>query len=49
MLSLELIDSGLILAQRRGRDVEIVDEVPGVAVLEDQQTITGTRRKRVSG
>ena len=43
MLSLELIDSGLILAQRRGRDVEIVDEVPGVAVLEDQQTITGAQ------
>lgn len=43
MLSLELIDSGLILAQRRGRDVEIVDEVPGVAVLEEQQTITGAQ------
>lgn len=48
MLSLELLDSGLVLAQRRGRDVEIIDEAPGVAVLEEQQTITGEEaRKRV--
>jgi hypothetical protein len=48
MLSLELLDSGLVLAQRRGRDVEIIDEAPGVAVLEEQQTITGVEaRKRV--
>lgn len=48
MLSLELIDSGLVLAQRRGRDVEIIDEAPGVAVLEEQQTITGVEAgKRV--
>ena len=48
MLSLELLDSGLVLAQRRERDVEIIDEAPGVAVLEEQQTITGVEaRKRV--
>src|SRR5687768_5859959 len=48
MLSLELLDSGLVLAQRRGRDVEIIDEAPGMAVLEEQQTITGVEaRKRV--
>jgi hypothetical protein len=41
MLSLELIDSGLVLAQRRDDAVEIVDEAPGVAILEEQQTITG--------
>lgn len=43
MLSLELIDSGLTLAQRQGREVTIIDEVPGVAVLEEQQTMTGAQ------
>ncbi len=48
MLSLELFDSGLVLAQRRGKDVEIIDEAPGVAVLEDQRTVTGVEaQKRV--
>jgi hypothetical protein len=48
MLSLELLDSGLVLAQRRGSDVDIIDEAPGIAVLDEQQTITGTpAQKRV--
>lgn len=41
MLSLELIDSGLVLAQRQGDDVRIVGEAPGFAVLEDNETLTG--------
>lgn len=41
MLSLELIDSGLVLAQRREGAVAIVAEAPGVALLEEQKTLTG--------
>ena len=41
MLALELIDSGLLLARRRGEDSEVLTEAPGVAVLEDQKTLTG--------
>ncbi len=46
MLSLELLDSGLLLAQRRDNAVSIVDEAPGVAILEDQATITGVEAAR---
>ena len=42
MLSLELIDSGLVLAQSQGEGVRVIAEVPGVAVLEDGQTLTGS-------
>ena len=41
MLSLELIDSGLVLAQRRAETVSIVQEAPGVALLENEKTLTG--------
>ncbi|HEY4367815.1 MAG TPA: FHA domain-containing protein [Steroidobacteraceae bacterium] len=41
MLSLELIDAGLVLAARHGDSVAVVDEVPGMAVLEDDATTTG--------
>lgn len=41
MLSLELLDSGLVLAQRREDAVAIVQEAPGVALLEDEKTLTG--------
>lgn len=46
MLSLELLDSGLVLAQRRDGAVAIVDEVPGMAILEEQATITGVEAAR---
>jgi len=41
MLSLELIDSGLILAQQQGDDARVLSEAPGLAVLDDAQTVTG--------
>jgi hypothetical protein len=41
MLSLELIDSGLVLAQRQAADVRIVAEAPGFAILEENATLTG--------
>lgn len=41
MLSLSLIDSGLVLARRRGESSEVVAEAPGVAILEEQATLTG--------
>ena len=41
MLALELIDSGLLLARTRGETGEVLTEVPGVAVLEDDKTRTG--------
>jgi hypothetical protein len=41
MLSLELLDSGLVLAQQQGDAVRVIDEAPGFAVLEDQETLTG--------
>lgn len=41
MLSLELIDSGLILAQKQGDAVRVLSDAPGFAILEDRQTLTG--------
>ena len=41
MLSLELIDSGLVIARRRDDAAQIVVDAPGVALLEDQGTQTG--------
>lgn len=41
MLSLELIDSGLILAQKQGEAVRVLVEAPGFAILEDKETLTG--------
>ncbi|MGH8176659.1 MAG: FHA domain-containing protein [Steroidobacter sp.] len=41
MLALALIDSGLVLARNRGEGGEIVAEAPGVAVLEEEATLTG--------
>jgi hypothetical protein len=41
MLSLELIDAGLVLARQRGESAEIVAAVPGMAVLEETATVTG--------
>jgi hypothetical protein len=41
MLALELIDSGLILAQKQGDAVRVVGEAPGFAVLEEKETLTG--------
>lgn len=46
MLALELIDSGLVLAQRRGDTASIVAEAPGVALLEEQRTLTGEEAAR---
>ena len=47
MLALEIIDAGLALARRRGAagdaDAEILSEVPGVAILEEQATLTGAQ------
>lgn len=43
MLSLELIDAGLVLAQRQGDSTQIVSESPGFAVLEDGETLTGAQ------
>src|SRR5690606_12565963 len=37
----ELLDSGLVLAQRRDDGVSIIEEAPGVALLEDERTLTG--------
>lgn len=42
MLSLELIDAGLVLAQRQGDSTQVLSESPGFAVLEDTETVTGT-------
>lgn len=41
MLSLELIDAGLVLAQQSDGQASILADVPGVAVLEDDATLTG--------
>ena len=41
MLALELIDSGLLLARRRGESSEVLTEAPGLAVLDDDRTRTG--------
>ncbi len=42
MLALELRDSGLLLARRRGEDSEVLTEAPGFAVLDDEKTLTGS-------
>lgn len=50
MLALELIDATLVLARGRGESADIVADEPGVAILEDQATLTGVealRRLRV--
>lgn len=41
MLSLEVIDAGLVLAQRVGDVTTVLHESPGIAVLEDVATLTG--------
>lgn len=41
MLSLELIDAGLVLAQRSGDATALLSDTPGIAVLEDAVTLTG--------
>lgn len=41
MLCLELIDAGLVLAQQGSEPAAVLREVPGVAVLEETQTLTG--------
>ncbi len=42
MLALSLIDSGLVLARSRdGAAAELLDEAPGIAVLEENATLTG--------
>lgn len=41
MLSLELIDAGLTLAQQRDGSASVLSAAPGVAVLEDTATLTG--------
>lgn len=46
MLSLAVIDSGLVLARRRGEESEIAAEAPGVAVIEDDATLTGSEAAR---
>ena len=50
MLALELIDAALIVARKHGDAVDVVADAPGVALLEDQRTLTGLdalRRVRV--
>jgi FHA domain len=42
LLALELIDSGLLLARRRGESSEVLTEAPGLAVLDDAKTLTGS-------
>jgi hypothetical protein len=41
LLALDLIDSGLLLARRRGESSEVLTEAPGLAVLDDDRTRTG--------
>lgn len=41
MLALELIDSGLVLARSAGQTSEVLAEAPGVAILEERETLTG--------
>lgn len=41
MLALELIDAALVVARKLGDSVDVVADAPGVALLEDQTTITG--------
>lgn len=46
MLALSLIDSGLVLARRRGDGSDILAEAPGVAVIDDEATLTGADAER---
>ncbi|HLS80306.1 MAG TPA: FHA domain-containing protein [Steroidobacter sp.] len=42
MLSLSLIDSGLVLARRNGEEpAQVVAEAPGMAILDEQGIVTG--------
>ncbi|HEX7114636.1 MAG TPA: FHA domain-containing protein [Steroidobacter sp.] len=41
MLSVELIDSGITLARRQGEAGEVLLEAPGMALLEEEATLTG--------
>jgi len=41
VLALELIDAALVVARKQGDSVDVVADAPGVALLEDQATITG--------
>jgi hypothetical protein len=41
LFALELIDSGLLLARKRGESGEVLTEVPGIAFLGDDTTLTG--------
>lgn len=41
MLALELIDAALVVARRHGDAADVVADAPGVAILEDQATLTG--------
>nr|WP_298718195.1 FHA domain-containing protein [uncultured Steroidobacter sp.] len=50
MLALELIDAALVVARKQGDSVDVIADAPGVALLEDQTTVTGLdalRRLRV--
>jgi len=46
MLSLELIDSGLVLARQQGDASQQLAMVPGMALLEDRATLTGEQAAR---
>lgn len=41
MLSLELIDASLVLARLRDETVDVLVQAPGIALLEEQATLTG--------
>lgn len=41
MLALELIDAALVVARKQGDNVDVIADAPGVALLEDQTTVTG--------
>jgi pSer/pThr/pTyr-binding forkhead associated (FHA) protein len=41
VLALELIDAALVVARKNGDSVDVVADAPGVALLEDQTTLTG--------
>ena len=41
MLALELIDAALVVARKHGDAADVIADAPGVALLEDQTTVTG--------
>ena len=41
MLALELIDAALVVARQHGDAADVIADAPGVAILEDQATLTG--------